>query len=221
MHGNMEGTDSDPSASGAAILAAHIKKIREDADGPVVLLDAGDIFQGSALSNMLAGRPLIDMMNSLGYEAAVIGNHEFDWGVDVLTERITDASFPFLGANVIEKTTGDIPSWLRSHTILDLGMIRLAVIGLISEGTPLSTLPSNVEPYDFPSAPATAQMWIDRLVPDSADAAILLVHIGGRSRDDEGLSGPIAELAREVRGEAAILGGHSHSLFAEPVDNDL
>ena len=194
-----------------------MKRIREEADGPVVLLDAGDIFQGSAFSNMLAGRPLIDLMNGLGYSAAVLGNHEFDWGVDVLTERIAEASFPFLGANVIERATGDLPPWLRSHTIIDLGAIRLAVIGLISESTPLTTLPSNVEPYDFPSASAAAQMWIDRLVPDSADVAILLVHIGGRSNDRGGLRGPIAELASEVRGEAAILGGHSHSLFAEKV----
>jgi len=158
------------------------------------------------------------VMNYLRYDAAVIGNHEFDGGVPLLRERIAEASFPFLGANVLDAETGKGPAWLDAYTIVERLGVRLAVIGLITEQTPLVTLPSHVKGLTFLDPAPVAQEWIDVLVPDSADAAVLLVHIGGDPVEGGGVTGPIADLARRVHGEAAVLGGHTHRVFAETMD---
>lgn len=222
VHGALESVRREEGTGrpvgGHAAFATYVEEIRRETGGRLVLLDAGDIFQGTALSNLLEGRPMTAVMNRIGYDAAVIGNHEFDWGVRVLRERIDEARFPFLGANVRERESGKRPSWLRPYAIVRRGGIRIAVIGLITEETPLVTLPSNVADLEFlPPAPE-AQEWIDRLLPDSAEAAVLLVHIGGSEYGDHGARGPIVELAKAVRGEAAVLGGHTHGVFALPVE---
>ncbi|MBN1825750.1 MAG: 5'-nucleotidase C-terminal domain-containing protein [Candidatus Eisenbacteria bacterium] len=222
MHGALESARFEPGTDrplgGAASFAAYLRAIREEAPGTVILLDAGDIFQGTALSDHLEGRPMTAVMNVLGYDAAAVGNHEFDRGAAVLEERVREADFPFLAANLTEKSTGSIPSWLRPYVILGRSGMRVAVIGLSTPETPRTTLPSAVAPFDFLEPAASAQAWIDRLVPDSADAAVLLVHIGGNTIDEGRVRGPIEQLTREVRGEAAVFGGHSHRTFAVEVD---
>jgi len=65
-----------------------------------VLMDAGDMMQGKPISNLLFGRSVIDVYNAMGYKVSVTGNHEFDWGLDVLQDRMAQAKFPILAANI-------------------------------------------------------------------------------------------------------------------------
>ncbi len=73
----------------------------------VALLDAGDIMQGTLLSNLFQGESTIDIYNTMGYQAATFGNHEFDWGKQTLIDRTQQASFPFVTANIVVNDTGD------------------------------------------------------------------------------------------------------------------
>ncbi|HZG43850.1 MAG TPA: metallophosphoesterase, partial [Longimicrobium sp.] len=89
-------TVSQRAAGGSAVLAAHFDSAAARFGGPTVTLSAGDDMQGTAISNLSWGRATIDAHNAAGYDAAAIGNHEFDWGQDTLAARVRDSRFPWL-----------------------------------------------------------------------------------------------------------------------------
>src|SRR5688572_21700729 len=86
----------DVGAGGLAMIATIVKNVRPD-----LLFDGGDMFSGTLVSDTFAGVPVLEVMNHLGYSAATIGNHEFDYGLDALSARAREAEFPFLSANVV------------------------------------------------------------------------------------------------------------------------
>jgi len=94
FHGALLSEDTDRATGkpvgGAAVVAALLETERERAGGEVILLDGGDCMQGSAISNLSKGEAVVEFMNALGFDACAIGNHEFDWGLEVLEERISD-----------------------------------------------------------------------------------------------------------------------------------
>ena len=90
---------------GAANLVGLIERTRADAPSPILLLDAGDAFQGTYISNSNHGQAVMEVMNLAGVDAFALGNHEFDWGLDVLRARIAEAQFPCLAAN-LETSSG-------------------------------------------------------------------------------------------------------------------
>src|SRR5262249_45301332 len=98
---------------GSAVLAAHIARLRAGNPEGTVLLDGGDWFQGTMISNLAFGRPVVEQMNALGYAAAAIGNHEFDWTADTLAERVHEMRFAALGANLLQVKNGKRPAWAR------------------------------------------------------------------------------------------------------------
>lgn len=222
FHGNLEATgakhrDGRP-IGGAAFLAALIERERQANPDGTLLLDGGDIVQGTALSNLTQGRATIDFYNLAGYDAAAIGNHEFDWGVPVLVDRIGQAKFPLLAANIEEKSTGRAPPWAKPYQIFEKKGLRIAVIGLITPDTPNVTLPRNVEPYRFLDPVEVANRLIRELVPSRADLAVIVTHIGGEQQKDGGpITGEVVELAEGIQGEAAIVGGHTHQVVSGDV----
>jgi 5'-nucleotidase/UDP-sugar diphosphatase len=221
FHGNLEPTgakhrDGRP-IGGAAFLAALIERERQANPEGTLLLDGGDIVQGTALSNLTQGRATIDFYNLAGYDAAAIGNHEFDWGVPVLVDRMGQAKFPLLAANIEEKSTGRAPPWAKPHQIFEKKGLRVAVIGLITPDTPNVTLPQNVEPYRFLDPVEVANRLIRELVPSRADLAVIVTHIGGEQEDGGPITGEVVKLAEGIQGEAAIVGGHTHQVVAGDV----
>ncbi len=222
FHGALESraTDRDTKRplGGAAYVVATLDSLRAlDPEGTLVL-DGGDIYQGTALSNLTEGRATIEYMNEARFDAAAIGNHEFDWGVPILVERIGQARFPMLVANMVEKATGRAPEWARPYTILERKGVRVAVIGLITPSTPMVTMPENVEPYRFLDPAEVANRLIAELVPRRADIAVIACHIGGRQDAAGAITGEVAEMARAIAGEAAIVSGHTHSRLAGTID---
>src|SRR4030042_603786 len=89
---------SDELHGGIAYLAAKVDKLRKEK--PSLFLAAGDMIQGNNWANLFQGESVIELMNEMGFDAMVLGNHEFDFGQEVLKKRISEASFPILGANV-------------------------------------------------------------------------------------------------------------------------
>ncbi len=87
-------------AGGAACLAGLINEQRAANPEGTVLLSAGDMFQGTPISNVFRGKPVIEIMNYLKFDAMTLGNHEFDWGIDALQDIIKLCSCPVLGANI-------------------------------------------------------------------------------------------------------------------------
>jgi 2',3'-cyclic-nucleotide 2'-phosphodiesterase (5'-nucleotidase family) len=110
-----------------------------------LFLSAGDMFQGTALSNYTQGRAMIRAMNAAGFDAMTIGNHEFDWGLDAIQvywdgdDSNGEADFPLLGANVYAKATNQRLPWLQDYEIFEREGLKFGVIGVLAMGFETST----------------------------------------------------------------------------------
>ena len=184
---------------GLALYASVVKLLRAETGGRLLVVDAGDIFQGTLVSNLSEGAVMVDAFNALGMDAVAVGNHEFDYGpvgpavvpttssedpVGALKARIAQAHFPFLAANVVDADTGLAPAWLGSGTAMrDVGGIRVGIIGLATPETPRTTNPINVAGLRFlPLAPA-AKAAAERLRAQGAEVVVVVAHAGGRCDD--------------------------------------
>jgi 5'-nucleotidase len=173
------------------------------------------MFQGTAPSNRTFGSTVVDLYNMLGYSAAALGNHEWDWGRDSLRARMRQARYPILGANVKFADGGDVP-WIPDDTLLTVGSIKVGVIGITTEETPRTTMAINVADLRFVAPAAIVNEHARALRARGADAVIVVAHVGafcGRaSTPDTTCDGEIIDLARQVVGVNAIVSGHTHSL---------
>ncbi len=190
---------SDELLGGIPYLAAKADSLRKEK--PSLLLSAGDMIQGNNWANLFQGESVMEWMNEMRFDAMVLGNHEFDYGQEVLKKRISEARFPILGANV----EGLAP--LKPYVIKELKGIRIALIGIVTEDVPLSTHPRNVAGLKFVSPIETVEKYIQEL-KEKADVIVVLSHIGYPSDRD---------LAEKVKGIDVIVGGHSHTRITKPV----
>ena len=126
---------------GVAWLAAKAGELRKEK--PTLFLAAGDVIQGNNWTNLSRGRASIELLNLMGLDALVVGNHEFDFGLEVLKERISEARFPVLGANVEGFDS------LRPYVIKEVGGVRVAILGIVTDDTPVATHPKNVAGLTF------------------------------------------------------------------------
>lgn len=205
---------------GAAVLAAHFDSAAARFQGPTIILSAGDEMQGTAVSNLTWGLATIQANNAAGYDAAAIGNHEFDWGQDTLAARVADSRYPWLAANLFLAGTRTHPSWVRPWTMIERGGARIGVIGVALRTTPEVVLAGRTAGLEFgPEAPA-----VDAAAREAraagADFVIVDAHVGafceapGRAPEElsTGCRGELLDLARELADPVdLIVGGHSHT----------
>lgn len=213
----------------AAMKEAYVK-----AAGPnqVVHVDAGDLFQGSMLSNMAEGTPVIALYNYLNVDAVAVGNHDFDYGpvgeksiagIGALLARMRESSFRWYGHNISDKTNlfdGAFVKSGESASVLTKGNLRIGIIGLAAPETPLTTDRRNLTGLDFEPMKET----VERLVPtlrDITDYIIVVAHSGSECKDNslvaiEDLSTcgnhGLIELAKSLEPGLvdAFVGGHTH-----------
>ncbi|UCF78416.1 MAG: 5'-nucleotidase C-terminal domain-containing protein [Candidatus Eiseniibacteriota bacterium] len=221
FHGSLLSEDVDRASGkpvgGAAVLAAFVEAERESAGGEAILLDGGDMMQGSALSNLTSGAAVIEFMNSLGVDAAAVGNHEFDWGVKVLKERMAQARFPFLCANVFLGEGKQRPDWAAPFVVVQIAGLQVGIIGVITEDTPFLVNPKLIRGLRFDEPSAIVNEIAATLRKEGARLIIVLAHVGGAQEEDGRVVGPIEALASGLRGVDLVLGGHSHTIVAGKV----
>jgi len=200
---------TDP-IGGADWLAGWMNTIRRDArgrGGEALLIDAGDEFQGTLLSNQFHGRPVVDAFNEMGVAAAALGNHEFDFGIPVLLDRMKEARYPMLAANIFDKATRQRPAWARPSAMLDVGGVKVGVVGLVTVDTPTVTNPLIVAHLEFAPGEEVAAAEADALRARGATVVILAAHAGPFPPDQE-----IQHIAQAVQGKVdAIVSGHHHT----------
>lgn len=165
----------------------------------VLLLDAGDSMHGMNIDNLFGGLPSIEVMNVMGYDAFTPGNHEFNYGQEVLAERILDANFPTLAANVTRQDGSLFAGY--SALIKDVNGIKVGIIGLVAEETPIVTHPKNVQGLIFHDPVAIAKQTAQTVRPE-VDILIALSHLGYEMD---------LQLAQAVPELDVIVGGHSHT----------
>jgi 2',3'-cyclic-nucleotide 2'-phosphodiesterase (5'-nucleotidase family) len=227
LHGQLEPLQDASGLwrGGVAHTATVIHKAQSEcaADCHYVLLDAGDLFQGTPISNLSYGRPVMEYYNRMGYTAVAVGNHEFDWGQDTLKARMRQAKFPFLSANIRFKDGRDVP-WIANDTIVVKGKTKVGIIGIITPSTATSTLPANVSNLSFADPATVIDAEAKSLRTRGADVIVVVAHDGGFCNKDtsgsESCTGEIFQIAPKITEKIdVILAGHSHSLLNTRVNN--
>ncbi|OGR30953.1 MAG: hypothetical protein A2139_09735 [Desulfobacca sp. RBG_16_60_12] len=191
-------TASEAPLGGVAYLAGAVDRARHNQ--PSLLLAAGDMIQGNAWANLFQGKSSIDVMNAMKFDAMVVGNHEFDFGPKVLKERMAQARFPWLGANV-----KGFPG-LKPYVIKNLQGVKIAIIGVVTPDTPFATHPRNVAGLTFSTPESAVKKYLQEL-KGRADIIVVLSHCGLQADK---------ELAAAVPGIDVIVGGHSHTKILQP-----
>jgi 2',3'-cyclic-nucleotide 2'-phosphodiesterase (5'-nucleotidase family) len=191
-------------------VAGYLNIVRNENPGGFLYLDAGDSMQGTLISNYFDGASTIDAFNAMGVDAMAIGNHEFDWGQEVLADREHQAHFPFLAANIFYKDTTTRPDWATPYIVKPVQGIKVGVIGVANPETPSITNPVNVADLDFTDPDDAVNDLIDDAEADGATMIVVLAHIGGYWPDfEEG----IMDLACGLDADEVdlIVSGHTHS----------
>jgi len=198
------GPDREGCFGGSARLAAAItaQRAAAEADGrAVLLLDAGDQFQGSLFYTAHHGMAELAVMHAIGTDAMAVGNHEFDNGPDTLGEFAAAARFPVLSANVDAAAEPALAERLHPYALFDRAGLRVAVVGLTTAETLLSSSPGpRVRITDAGRALAAAAV---AARGEGAAFIIALSHLG-----------VLADAGLDMPGVAVILGGHSHTLLS-------
>ncbi len=221
LHGQLEPRVWDWSqgrpVGGVAALRPWLDSLARICGCTSVRLDAGDEMQGTLLSNATFGRGTIDAMNTLGIDAAAIGNHEFDWSVDTLRARMSEAKYPFLSANITNTAGTARPDWAKPWTLVTKYGVKIAVIGLTTTETPTSTASRNIQGLAF----GDGAQAIKRYLPEAraaADFVIVVAHVGALCDSSTGAGntaachGEILDVARQLDSGSVdlIVAGHTH-----------
>lgn len=222
FHGRLE-TDSR-GRGGSAYIADLVGDVRaEVGDDNVLLIDAGDeFFAAPAISQLLLGESTIDVYNLMGYDLAVFGNHEFDKGLEILADRVGQAEYAWLGANVVvEGTDWDVPAWAQPYALLEVGEAgneaTLGVIGVATEETPEVTLLGTTEGLVFKDLTETIMHYYDEVLAE-ADALVVVAHMGTQdSGPYEGLATVAQQLIDAGMPVDLMIGGHQHEALYDPV----
>lgn len=218
---------------GLARTAALIEAVRAEATN-AMLVDNGDFLQGNPMGDYIAYErgmkdgdlhPIIQAMNTLGFDASTLGNHEFNYGLDFLMKSLAGANFPVVSANVV-KTMGASPradeTLVKPYVILDREVtdgagakhpIRVGLIGFVPPqimNWDRKHLEGKVQTRDIVT---TAQSWVPQMLEEGCDIIVALSHSGiGAAEHSEGMENASTPLAR-VDGIDALMTGHSHLVF--------
>lgn len=200
---------------GAGALGAAIKRARADCVAPQcvsLLVDGGDEFQGTPASNLAYGRTVVTLFDSLGLDAAALGNHEFDYGQDTLRARIRQASYPILSAN-LRDSLGNLPSWIRQDVLIERGPVRIGVIGISTVETPRTTRAINVTDLRFIDPAPVVSARAKALRAQGANVIVVVGHVGGFCNAARVCEGEIFDMVNRLTEPVdLVVAGHSHSM---------
>ncbi len=179
--------------------------------GNYITIANGDIFQGTYVSNMYYGLPMIEALNAINLDCFVLGNHEFDWGLEEIAKYKDgdlsngEADFPFLGANIFYKGLDTKPEWIEDYTIVESNNTKVGIIGIIGERQESSILAENVKDYEFVEATGIIKKLAKELRKEkNCDSVVLAVH-----DYDIDLNSQVAEYSGDSAIDA-IFCGHTH-----------
>ncbi len=207
-HSQVEPTEESarfPNMGGYARRMGIIDKIRKE-EVNVLLVDAGDYWQGSPYFNFFNGRIEIDAMNRMKYDAATLGNHEFDNGVDTLAVVLSEANFPVLSSNY-EVSGSDLSNILKPYIIIEKNGIKIGLFALGVEPKGL-IMASNYRGVIYKDPVQTAVNMSSFLKKEKCDIIICLSHLGTKENMVNDF-----DIARATKYVDVIVGGHSHELI--------
>lgn len=236
-----------PGKGGITTFSGYVANVREAraSDGGLLLVDAGDMWQGTLESNLNEGYAVVEAYNVMGYVAAAIGNHEFDFGPlgpkyipetdddnpqGALRARAATANFPLLASNLVDSSTGQMVEWenVQAAAIVQRAGILIGVIGVTTESTLATTMAANVRGIEIAPLAAAIEEQAMQLRAGGASLIVVVAHAGSRCTEfgdpfdtsSCNMDGEIMRVARALpRGLVDhIVAGHEHQGIAHDVN---
>lgn len=209
-------SNADVSCRGGFVRRAAVINEERKRNPELLLFDSGDFSQGSTYYTLFKGQVEIGLMNIMGYDAATLGNHEFDFGLENMAKVAKAANFPIVCSNC-DFTGTCVEGLIKPYTVIERGGLKIGVMGLapVVDGLVMKENIEGVKYIDaVEAANKTAKLLKDEL---DCDVVICLSHLGwslAPSMDDQ-------QLIAQTHGIDIVLGGHSHTFFTEleRVDN--
>jgi 5'-nucleotidase len=239
---------AQPDRAGLTTFSGYVDALRaarERDGGGMLLIDAGDMWQGTLESNSTEGVPMVEAFNALGYTAAAVGNHEFDFGPagassvpdsdaddarGALKQRAAEANFPLLAANLIDIATDQPVAWdnVRPSVMVEVAGIKVGIIGVMALDALRATISANVVGLRVAPLADAITREATLLRANGASLVIVTAHAGGRCNEFDDpmdlsscqLSGEIFEVANKLPAGLVdhIIAGHTHAGIAHVVN---
>lgn len=189
---------------GVARVATKIAELRKELEGEnVIVLDAGDQYQGSLMYTTYKGDVEIEMMNKIGFDAMAVGNHEFDDGDEGLQKLVEGASFPIVSGNIDVSASPILAGKVYDNLVLEVGGEKIGIVSALAVDTTETSSPSDA--VIFTDEIESLQADVDAMLANGVTKVIALNHVGV-TKD--------MEIAGAVKGVDAVVGGHSHTKFS-------
>jgi 2',3'-cyclic-nucleotide 2'-phosphodiesterase (5'-nucleotidase family) len=198
-------------AGGFAALANVLKQEQ----GPKLVLDAGDWFQGTPEGSVSRGKTLVPLLNAVGYDAVEIGNHEFDNGEKELKGLISQLKMPVLAANLYDAKTHQRVAWAKPWIIKDVAGVKVGIFGLLTTKMHQLAFADNIKGLYFRREADEAKDAVKALKEAGATVIIAVTHVGFEAPQYGKFEGD-QTIASEVPGIDLIVGGHTHTRVTDP-----
>lgn len=205
LHAHVEAVNISKHPFGSYARQATLVNKYRKSDPNVLLLNAGDTFQGTLFFNVYEGLADLACLNAMGYQAGTIGNHEFDHGPQALSIYLKKANFPIVSANIDASADPFLKGLIKPSTILEVGGQKVGIVGATTPDT--SNISSPGPTIKFDDVASTVQKSVDDLSAQGINKIIVLTHIG--YNEDK-------QLATKLHNVAVIVGGHSHTPLGTP-----
>ena len=210
--------DGNPDRGGLARCATQIRRWRLENPNSI-LIDVGDVYQGTDVSLRNKGTLMIDLLNHLEYDAWVVGNHEFDWGMECFERVLQQSNMPVLAANMLMqgKLAGEFPdakhpfSKVQPFILKEIAGIKIAIIGITTPGMPFWLWPDFTRGLDFRHPVEPVRRAIASAKSAGADAIVLTGHMGLKTRTGgDDFANTVMALTAEFPEVAVFIAGHTH-----------
>jgi len=230
LHGHILPTfdyDGTADRGGLARCATQIRRWRRQ-NPDSILIDVGDVYQGTDVSLRNKGELMIDLFNHLQYDAWVIGNHEFDWGIEPFTNALQKSAMPVLGANtwVDGKPAGSSPdsqhpfAQVQPFIIKEIAGIKVAIIGITTPGMSFWLPREFTVGIDFQHPVEPVRHAITKANSEGADAIVLTGHMGLKPRTGgDDFANTVTALTSEFPDAAVFIAGHTHQAISSRLTN--
>ncbi|KAF5071618.1 Mannosylglucosyl-3-phosphoglycerate phosphatase [anaerobic digester metagenome] len=212
FHGNVESSSSNP---GIAKIAGVLDQMKTEY--PTFFFSAGDNFQGTAISNLTHGKVVNDAFQLMDLQASAIGNHEYDWGKDMMYDWSEEGGYPFLASNIVYKDSGEPvdyadPYMIKKVRLTSGKVVEIGIIGIATPETATKTAAANVADIEFTDPVKATKHWVKYLREvKKVDAVVALTHLGGYQDSSTGeVTGELKDYADHISGVDLIFSGHTH-----------
>src|SRR5438876_2492235 len=232
LHGHILPTsdyDGNADRGGMARCVTQIRRWRRENPNSI-LIDVGDVYQGTEVSLHSKGELMIDLFNHLGYDAWVVGNHEFDWGVEPFHQALQRSRMPVLAVNTMleGKTAGEFPdakhpyAKIQPSILKEIAGIKLAIIGITTPGMSFWLPRESTRGIDFQQPVEPVRRAIVRAKSEGAHAVVLTGHMGLKPRTGgDDFANSVMALTSEFPDVAAFIAGHTHQTIPSRLSNGV